>query len=389
MSMINSLNKNYDVFVVSHGDIETGIRRFKKISDIIHNATHIHGADNVISAIQRARVLSKSEMYWLITDNLQLDTVPNLSWKPRIWDRKYPHIWPTTDAQGKTVDEFSGVYLIPTDYIVSAEEESQGWLNVSKDVDSPIAAMVPYDVFFISYNEVNADDNWDLLIKYCPRAKRVDGITGIHNAHRRCAELSETSMFWTIDADSVLIDGFDLSWTPSVYDRQYLHIWHTINPVNNLSYGYGAIKLWPVSSVIDFRGEWIDFTTSVGQVKLIEEVASVTNFNTDPFSSWKSGFRETVKLSMQVSSKKDSQSLDRLVTWLNKTNTVSYGSDTVWGARDGLQYYLTNRDNHDELRMINDFNYLKNIYAKTTKPSFLGVDLTHSIVENLLGDINV
>jgi hypothetical protein len=174
-----------------------------------------------------------------------------------------------------------------------------------------------------------------------------------------------------------------------MYDRQYLHIWYTINPVNSLSYGYGAIKLWPVSSVIDFCGEWIDFTTSVGQIKLIEEVASVTNFNTDPFSSWKSGFRETVKLSMQVSSKKDRQSLDRLVTWLNKTNTVRYGSDTVWGARDGLQYYLTNRDNHDELRMINDFNYLKNIYAKTTKPSFLGVDLTHSIVENLLGDINV
>ena len=56
-----------------------------------------------------------------------------------------------------------------------------------------------FDVFFISYHEQYADENFDSLKEKAPLAKRVDGVKGIFNAHKRAAELSKTKI------ESVLI----------------------------------------------------------------------------------------------------------------------------------------------------------------------------------------
>ena len=44
-----------------------------------------------------------------------------------------------------------------------------------------------FDVFFISYNEQYADENFEALLDKAPLAKRVDGIKGIFNAHKHAA----------------------------------------------------------------------------------------------------------------------------------------------------------------------------------------------------------
>jgi hypothetical protein len=378
------LAKDYEIYVVSRDDSSRAKRRFNTIKNVYKHAIHMPGT-TMMSAAKIVRTSGQTAMYWLMTDDIEINERLDLHWRPEKWDRKYPHFWRTSTVSGSSTDVFSGVWLMPREYEITDKEEKLGYTDSVKEILDFTNILIPYDVFFISYGEVNADENWENLLKSCPQAKRVDGVDGIHNAHRRCAELSDTEMFWTIDADSLLIDEFDLSWSPPIYDRQYLHVWHAINPVNDLSYGYGAVKLWPASSIADFQGSWLDFTTSVGKIKIIEEVASITKFNTDMFSSWKSGFREAVKLSMQARLIDDNQSLDRLVTWLNKTNPVSYARDTVWGARDGLQYYLDNKNDPQALKMINDFSWLRTTYMSITKSSFLGLDLTHNTVGKLLG----
>ena len=40
------------------------------------------------------------------------------------------------------------------------------------------------DVFFLSYNEEFADENFELVQLVAPHAKRVHGIKGIFNAHK-------------------------------------------------------------------------------------------------------------------------------------------------------------------------------------------------------------
>ncbi len=45
-----------------------------------------------------------------------------------------------------------------------------------------------YDIVFISYQEPNAENNWEVLKEQFPMAKRVKDIDGIHQAHITAAK---------------------------------------------------------------------------------------------------------------------------------------------------------------------------------------------------------
>ena len=139
-----------------------------------------------------------------------------------------------------------------------------------------------YDVFFLNYQEPMADTHWRALSRLLPSARRVSGVAGIHAAHRRCAELSTTRMFYVVDADNEVID-FDFRFKPPPYDQGYVHLWFARNPVNELVYGWGGIKLFPKSLVLGLEGTPLDMTTSF-PLKIVPEVASITHFNTRLFS---------------------------------------------------------------------------------------------------------
>ena len=49
-----------------------------------------------------------------------------------------------------------------------------------------------YDVFFQCFDELNADENFEVLKQKAPHAQRVDNVVGIHNAHKFCAEQCKT-----------------------------------------------------------------------------------------------------------------------------------------------------------------------------------------------------
>lgn len=219
-----------------------------------------------------------------------------------------------------------------------------------------------HDIFFISYNEPNADENWQILSSRMPHARRVHGITGISNAHRRCAELSYTAMFWTVDADTVVDESFGFEYGVPYYDRKYLHLWNSRNPVNGLEYGYGSVKLWPRKLVIAFHGHWLDFTTTVGNIKMMDNTIATTMFNTDPYGAWKSGFRETIKLLHSMQTGNDADSVDRALAWLNRKNDVQFADDTVLGARHALAYFLDHRGDPGSLAVINVFSELERLH---------------------------
>jgi len=216
-----------------------------------------------------------------------------------------------------------------------------------------------HDIFFISYDEPEADLNWQHLSSRMPHARRVHGIKGIHNAHKRCAELSFTNMFWTVDGDTVVDDHSVFSYKPPVYDTGYLHVWRSMNPVNGLAYGYGSIKLWPRRAVLGFNGTWLDFTTTVGNMKLMHEVPATTRYNTSEYESWKSAFRECIKLCNNIANGDSGESRQRLDTWLTKANPVPFADSVLRGASDAVAYFEANRGDTDALRMINDFEWLR------------------------------
>lgn len=227
-----------------------------------------------------------------------------------------------------------------------------------------------FDIIFLSYNESNADENWEHLKKCMPYpfVKRVDGIEGILNGHKAAARLANTRYFYVVDGDSYVYPSFTFDFNVSGSNSldTYGHVginrcyvWRAKNPLNDLVYGYGGVKLFRKESILN-KGEMeMDMTLSIDEFTIMEEVASVTNFNTSGFETWKSAFRECVKLSQQS----NNESQERLNTWITKAKG-KFAADCIMGARDGVKF---SKNKDTLLKRINDFKYLRELYEKKNK----------------------
>lgn len=217
-----------------------------------------------------------------------------------------------------------------------------------------------YDIIFISYNEPNADENYAKLKSRFPRAQRIDGVKGIHQAHIAAARKSFTKMFWVVDGDAEIVDDFDFSYLADDWSLECVHVWRSRNPLNHLEYGYGGVKLLPKHLTMNMNVDNIDMTTSISnKFKAISQVSNITKFNTDPFNTWKSAFRECSKLSSQVINRQDStESIERLDVWCNIASG-DYADYAIAGAIEGRNYGEKYKDNTLMLGKINDFDWLK------------------------------
>jgi hypothetical protein len=218
-----------------------------------------------------------------------------------------------------------------------------------------------YDIFFISYNEPNADVNYEKLKSRFPLAKRIDGIKGIHNAHILAAKKSFTKMFWVVDADAEIVDDFSFDYEVPKWDLECVHIWHSKNPINDLEYGYGGVKLLPKQLTLTMDPTSVDMTTSIApNIKVMAKVSNITVFNTDEFTTWRSAFRECVKLSSRVIDRNyDDESDDRLYIWGNVGKDKPFGQYAISGARAGKKYGEENIQDYDALSKINDYAWLE------------------------------
>jgi len=223
-----------------------------------------------------------------------------------------------------------------------------------------------YDIIFISYNEPNADDNFSLLKKRYPMVKRVHGIKGIHQAHKAAAQKAFTKMFWVVDADAVILESFNFDYIVSNYDSECVHVWKSVNPINGLEYGYGGVKLLPKTKSMSMAEDTLDMTTSISnKFKSIDEISNVTAFNTDPFNTWKSSFRECVKLSSRIIDRQnEEETLNRLKTWCTVGNDKPYGEYAIAGALAGNEYGSKHKDNLEMLSKINDWQWLEDEFKK-------------------------
>jgi hypothetical protein len=218
-----------------------------------------------------------------------------------------------------------------------------------------------YDIVFISYNELQAEDNWNILREKFPYALRVHRVKGIHQAHIAAAKLAITPMIWIVDADAKIVNDFDFSYVPGRVDRDAVHVWRSRNPINDLEYGYGGVKLFPRLATINMDTSKPDMTTSISNnFKLMPQISNITAFNTDEFSTWRSAFRECCKLSSKVIDRQnDNETTERLHTWTTVGEERKYGKYAIAGAIAGSKYGNLNQGNIEELKKINDFNWLK------------------------------
>ena len=213
-----------------------------------------------------------------------------------------------------------------------------------------------YDIIFISYNEPNADENFARLKERFPLVKRVHGVKGIHQAHIAAAKKAFTKMLWVVDADAIVLDTFKFDHVVSEWDLDVVHVWRSRNPINQLEYGYGGVKLLPKHLTLNMDVTSTDMTMNIStKFKAMDTVSNITAFNTDAFSTWRSAFRECCKLAVI----NNEESISRLYSWCQLNDFQPYGFYSYSGALAGADYGRKNASDKEALNKINDFTWLQ------------------------------
>jgi len=279
------------------------------------------------------------------------------------WDFKYhiPYYERDNIHVFKNGKYHDGVFLIHKDKTLAQREFDYRFFVNKKEIDITVSTPKPYDIVFISYNESNADDNYTMLTQRFPRAKRIHGVKGIHQAHIEAAKLCTTNMFFVVDGDAQVLNDFNFDHQVPKWQRDQVFVWRSRNPINDLEYGYGGVKLFPVKETLNMDVTKTDMTTSISpKFNAMDSVSNVTAFDTDAFSTWKSAFRECCKLSSKtIRGQVDNETEERLNTWCEMGEDTLYGKYAIHGARSGRDYGYDNRYKPDSLNLINNFEWLK------------------------------
>ncbi len=300
---------------------------------------------------------SKYDMFWIVPEYVNVSTrfkFDTYISHHNSYDRKINHVY----LNGKYHD---GIILCSKYAKFSKREFDYKFIAHKKEVNIIISTPQPYDIVFISYQEPRADDYYRYLVDRFPRAKRIHGVKGIHQAHIEAAKLCKTDMFWIVDGDALIDSKFKFDYQVARWDKEVVHVWRSVNPINDLVYGYGGVKLFPRELTINMDISKPDMTTSISsKFKAVQEISNVTGFNTDPFNTWKSAFRECVKLSSKVIDRqKDDETQQRLQVWCTKGVDRPFGNYALDGAKMGALYGARNKGNNNMLIKINDFEWLK------------------------------
>jgi hypothetical protein len=215
-------------------------------------------------------------------------------------------------------------------------------------VNSEKTQQNPQDIVFISYDEENAENNWNKLKGKFPRSQRVHGVSGMLAALKEAANKVATPYFYAVFAKTEINDNFDFNYNPDYLKEKSNYVFRAYNPVLDCSYGHGAIVMYNTQwmrSVESYEG---DLTMTLPVVSVPIE-SCTNNFDETPWSAWRTAFREVYKLYHK--SNKSIEDQYHLHLWLT-SNRRKNGKWSKLGALHATKIVINSNK-------LNDWNWLE------------------------------
>jgi hypothetical protein len=216
------------------------------------------------------------------------------------------------------------------------------------------------DIFYISSGEPNENDNYNRLCDVSKReVKWIKNIKGRNNAIKMACTNSTTEWALVFPSKIKVTHDFDFDWQP-IRDHNKRHfIFYASNPVNGLVYGHMAPVAYNCDLVMKTTEYGLDFTMSQNH-DIVPINAGVAEFNIDPYITWRTSFRECIKLKHSAVNG-DNESLERLKVWLT-VGENNNGIYSVKGANDAIDYYNEVNGDYDKLKLSFDWEWCKDKY---------------------------
>jgi len=213
------------------------------------------------------------------------------------------------------------------------------------------------EVMFVSNGEPMEQQHYEHLVYSSNRDIRwIRNVNGRTAAIRKAAEESTTPWFFLVPAKLKVKIDFDWWWLPDYYQGPKHYVFTAHNPVNGLEYGHQAMVAYNKNLVLQTTDPGIDFTLSQAH-EVVPISSGVAEFNTDPWTTWRTAFREVVKLKHYMAVDPTLETEHRLHTWC----TVASGPNAEWclrGAKDATEYYTAVGGDYNEILKTYNWDWL-------------------------------
>ena len=222
----------------------------------------------------------------------------------------------------------------------------------------------PLDIVFLSNGESCADENYEHLLKITSGLKnrviRVDGVNGRAKAYHAALNASNTPWAFTVFAKLKVNNNFNFDWQPDRLQMPKHYIFYATNPVNGLVYGHQAMIAYNKNLTLRNPGYGLDFTLDDPH-EVIAINSGIAMYNTDEYSTWRTSFRECIKLCTMP----DVISKNRLDTWLTVANG-QYSEYSLLGAKHAVEFYEQVNGDIEQLKLSYEWEWLKNKFNELT-----------------------
>ena len=211
-------------------------------------------------------------------------------------------------------------------------------------------------IYFLYNDETNAEENFARLQSKASHALAVKSIGTIFESHKHIASLCDGDKFYVVDADCWIVDSFNFDKQIELKPKS-VAVFRAKNPINGLVYGHGGIKLFSKDCFSAERLDRPDMTTTLADhyIKL-NILASEHRFNYSAYATWRTAFREAVKLSAGINkNNNDTETKERLTMWCEAGLETQHGYFAIQGARQGVAY-ASSAD--ADFNLVNNFAWL-------------------------------
>jgi len=227
----------------------------------------------------------------------------------------------------------------------------------------------PLDIVFFSNGESCADQNYEHLLFITAgknnRVIRVDGVNGRIASQHAAANSSSTPWYFLVNAKLKVDKNFDFDWQPDRLQIPKHYIFRATNPVTGLSYGHMAIVANNKNITLNTIAKGLDFTMD-GEHEVIDIDSGVGMYNSSPWDTWRTAFRETLKLKYYVETNYSMENKYRLNSWL-QLDDGEHGKYSTQGAQDAVNYYESVNGDFEKLKLSYDWAWLEEYYNNLTK----------------------
>ena len=256
------------------------------------------------------------------------------------------------------------------------------------------------DCIYLSYDELNKEENWVKIKNMVPWARRVDGVKGSDAAHKAAGVASSTDRFILIDGDNIPDpEFFNLTLELAERDENCVFRWRAKNHINGLMYGNGGLSCWTKEFVETMRTHEASDGAVENDVEFcfysnyiaMHDCYSTTYPNSSSFHAWRAGFREGVKMCLnkgarptlaEFKNRVHHRNLDHLTIWHNIGRDVDHGIWAIAGARMGT--YMTMLTEWD-YKSVQDFAELETLWntIKDSDPEMVAGRVAEDLIAQL------